>query len=270
MQDTIPNGVKFDPRPIEAQLKDYLHPSGAFPIKWEEKSTIKRYTQRFQNGSFSCVFQSSAKALEVLTGKIISATPYFWRKNYPQQGAWIQDAGDIFYNRFSTLEKSSPSQNQSESEMNKIKQLTTNIGITGYRTIPNYTSIDQIAEAVGAFGQCLLTLGSNSSEYSKTPVFNGEIATFYHCICVVDFGLVNGVKTLFCEDSAGQNSSPDGSRNITEDFLKRRATGALYFLGAKDVSVPQDNQALINSLNAKIVELLKKVVELLKAKLAGR
>jgi hypothetical protein len=59
----IPNGVIPDKRPIEKQRLDHLHIAGAVTPNWIEKETVKAYTQRFQNGSYSCVFQSSAKAL---------------------------------------------------------------------------------------------------------------------------------------------------------------------------------------------------------------
>lgn len=256
--ETIKSGVTPDIRPVEAKAKDYLHLAGAVPITWKEKTEFKRYTQRNQYTSFSCVFQSCAKALEVLTGKVISATPYFWRKNYPQAGSYLQDGGDIFYNRFSTLEALSPSQNQSEATMNKIKQLTTNIGITGYKQ-PAFKSIQEIAEAIEAYGQCIITLGSNMQEYQKTPIYLGGEVTFYHAICAVDYGIVKGKKTLICEDSTGQQTSPDGLRLITEDYLLKRGTGALYFLGAKDISVPQDEEYK-KTLMVKIIELLKQII----------
>jgi hypothetical protein len=259
------SGVRSDPRPLHEVEKDYLHPSGSVALNWKPKTSFKRYKQRLQDGSFSCVFQSGAKALEVLTGKVISATPYFWRKNYPDKGAYLQDCGDILYNRFSTTETSSPSQNQSEATMNTIKNLTTNIGITGYRTIVACRDIDQIAEAIEAYGQCLVTFGSNGDEWDEkdyTPVYKGSSIEFYHAICAVDYALINNVKTLICEDSSGWWSSPDGLRLITENFLSNRATGALYFLGAKDISVPQDENLKVK-LMEQVVALLKQYLSLL-------
>jgi hypothetical protein len=237
----IPNGAIKDPRTSEQIAKDYLHPAGATGVNWVEKTSFKKYTQRNQDGSLSCGLQAGAKALECLTGKIISATPYFWRKNYPGEGTFMQDIGDILYNRFSCLESSSPSQNQNETQMNTIKPLTTNIGITGYRSITS-PDIELIAEAIENHKQCIIWIDSNSYEYTTMPEYNGQTPTFSHYVCGVDYGLHNGQKVIAIEDSAGQWSAPDGCRLFTADFLQKRMNRGLYFLGAKDVTVPQDNK----------------------------
>ena len=261
----IKNGVIKDPRPTEKQVQDYQHIAGSVPIVWKELdlNVVKLTSQRFQNGSYSCIFQTGASMLEKLIGKIISATPYFWRKNYPGQGSYLQDMGDIFYNRFTTTESLSASQNQSEAQMNQLKQLTTFLGITGYKQ-PAIKDIDQIAEAIEAYGQCGLTYVSNGNEYTQTetPKYLGEAITFGHAICGQIYGLINGVKTIVCRDSWRAS----GITYITEDFHKNRNTGALYFMGSKDVSVPQDTPQMQN-LKAQIVILQALVVAWTKLKL---
>ena len=268
----IPNGVLEDLREEEAKGKDYTHPIGSVPINWVEKTEWKKYTQRFQDGSSSCVWQSFAKAIETICGKVISATPYMWRKNYPEAGGSLSDAADIFYNRFSCTESASPSQNQSEADMNNIKALTTNIGISGYRRITQNTDIDLVAEAIEGYKHCVLSFNSNGDEWAKTPFYTGATlfdengkfvkGAFGHCICGVDYGLVDGVKTIRCEDSSGQWSSPDGSRFITQDFLEKRGTGAYYGLGVKDVTVPQDK------VTQQKITILKALIDLYKQLLA--
>lgn len=248
----ILNGVVKDTRPLEKKAKDFIHEAGSVPIIWKELDLTKLNltSQRFQNGSYSCIFQTGASMLEKLTGKVISATPYFWRINYPNEGACFWDMANIFYNRFTTTETLSTSQNQTEVQMNQLKQLTTFLGITGYKQ-PAVKDIDQIAEAVEAYGQCGVSYETNMLEYSTNPpkylgaklyddngiALNG---TFGHAICCLAYGLVNGVKTLVCRDSA----TPSGITYIIENFHKNRNIGALYFLGSKDVSVPQDEQKM--------------------------
>jgi len=258
----IQNGVIKDPRPIKKQAVDFKHTAGSVAITWQELdlTKIQLSSQRFQNGSYSCIFQSCASALEKLTGKVCSATPYFWRKNYPDQGAFLQDGGDIFYNRYTTTEAISPSQNQTEAQMNQLKPLTTFLGITGYRQ-PAIKDIDQIAESIQAYGQCNVTYDSNSLEYiqlNNTPKYLGNAITFGHCICGQAYGLINGVKTIVCRDSC-MNS---GITLITEDFHKNRNTGALYFMGSKDVSVLQDNLQQQVSILQKLIALWKQVLGL--------
>lgn len=278
MQKEIPNGVAPDARPAVAKAKDWKHVSSGLPLVWKEftPDDLKLLTsQRFQDGSSSCVFQAAASALEALTGKVISATPYFWRKNYPDAGSYLQDAGDVFYNRFTTTEALSTSQNQSEAQMNQLKQLTTFLGITGYRQ-PAVGDIDQIAEAIDQYKQCILTYNSNGLEYSNPPMYtpkflgvkltdaNGNFlpGSFGHGLCGQLYRTVNGVKTIICRDSC----TPNGVTFITEDFHKNRNTGCLYFLGSKDVSVNQDQ---INAVKSQILVLALKIIALLQAKIAS-
>lgn len=266
--DTIPNGVVADPRPIEAIAKDYIHIGGSVTPNWIEKTVFKRYTQRNQDGSYSCGMQAGAKAEEALTGKVVSSSPYFWRKNYPGEGMFMQDIGDILYNRYTCLESNSPSQNQNETQMNTLKPLTTTIGITGYRTITNPKDIEQIAEAIEAYGQCIILLESNTEEYQVTPFYNGKVVEFGHYICGVDYGLVNGVKTIVAEDSAGQFSSATGVRYLTADWIVKRVEGALYFLGGKDTSVPQDTKYIFNNdmhfgqVSSDIIKLQERLISM--------
>jgi hypothetical protein len=260
----VQNGAISDPRTPEAKAQDYQHIAGSVSVNWKEidLTQVNLTSQRLQDGSYSCIFQTMASMLEKLTGKIISATPYFWRKNYPDKGAYLQDGGDVFYNRFSTTEALSPSQNQTEVQMNQIKPLTTFLGITGYRS-PAIKQIDLIAEAIEGYGQCGMTYVSNAEEYnvSDTPKYLAGQTTFGHAITGLAYGLRNGVKTIVCRDSA----RPSGITYITEDFHKNRNTGALYFLGAKDVSVPQDQQK-IKILKQMLIVLHQALINLLTKK----
>jgi len=64
------------------------------------------------------------------------------------------------------------------------------------------------------------------------------LGAFGHSIEAVDFFLFNGVKTILCRDSAGQNSSPTGYRLINDAFLCGRCRGAMDLLGVKITPVP--------------------------------
>lgn len=240
--NTYPHGVISDPRPIQEKVKDHLHTEGSIPIIWKELDLSNlgiTVSQRIQDGSYSCLFQAAMSLLEKLTGKVWSATPYFWRKNYPDQGSYIQDVGDVLKNKHTLLEVLSPSQNQSEAQMNELKTLLTTMGIIGYAQ-PAIQDINQIAEAIEGYGGCIVSYDSNNDEYDhegQTPTYIGSPVTFGHGICALLYGTINGVKTIVCRDSAGQWSAADGIRFITEDFHSHRNTGALYFTGVVDYSV---------------------------------
>jgi hypothetical protein len=241
--DHIQDGVRVDTRPIEAQMQDYLHEDlyGGLPVVWTEKPQTSWFmpSQRNQDGSFSCVAQSSASAMESMISLISSAGIYKLRAGgLGSQGMFLQDIGNILYNTGTIVEAVTPSQNLTETQMNAINlPVTMTMKATGYRTI-GLISIDAVAEAVQAYGNCLLIFDSNTQEYQQTPIYLGTPTTFGHCICAVDFTLINGIKTLCCRDSAGQFSSPTGVRLITEDFLSKRCGGAMYLLGATPITPP--------------------------------
>ena len=231
MKPNLPNGVLRDPRPITEKKKDYLHEVrySGLPVSWKEKSKWNLPSERLQDGSSSCVKQASATAMEILTKKIISAGTYRLRANFPEKGMWLQDCGNIDKNIGAILEAEVPSQNLSESTMNSLplpKNYT--LKITEYRQFGKLT-IDAIAEAIQAYGHCILTFESNSSEWGTTPKHLGGEISWAHAICGADYGLKKGKKVIACRDSAGSSRV----RYITEDFLANRNTGALYYTGYK-------------------------------------
>jgi len=242
MKDDIKDAIIPDPRSLEAKELDHLHEDlyGGLPVTWTEKPKDKwfRTSQRNQDGSNSCLHQSGAGALEAILLSIESAATYQLRKDTTQAGDFLQDIGDILYNQGTILESVTPSQNMTDPQLDSISlPKFLNIKATGYRTI-NSITIDAVAEAVQGYGNCILVFSSNSDEWQITPVYLGTPTTFGHAIWATDFTLLNGVKTLICNDAAGQFSSPTGVRLITEDFLNKRCRGAMYLLGAKVTPIP--------------------------------
>ena len=240
---SIQNGVIPDPRPEHLKAQDHLHEErySGLPVVWIEKpqSTWKLTTQRIQDGSGSCVKQSSESAKEVFLKQVTSAGGYQFRANKPDGGMWLQNCGDIDYNQGTVLEVVTPSQQMNDAQMDAIQMPSTlNIKITGYRTFQTI-DIESIAEAIQSYGNCLLVFHSVWSEWLLTPVYNGLPTTFGHCINATDFTLINGVKTFVCNDSAGQESSPTGLRLITEAFLNYRCVGAMYYTGATIDATPK-------------------------------
>jgi hypothetical protein len=229
MED-IKNGIAPDPRLEEEKAQDFLHKDlySGLPVTWVEKTDWKLPSERKQDGSSSCVKQSSATAIEVLLKNKISAGTYKLRANFPQEGMWLQNCGDLDKNNGTVVEMICPSQNMNEAQMNNLElPKLFNVKITGYRQFDKVT-IDQVAEAIQAYGNCILIFRSNSNEWKVTPTYNGTPITFGHAICAVDFGLKDGQKVLVCRDSSGSSRI----RYITEDFLNKRGYGAMYYTGA--------------------------------------
>lgn len=263
--DDIKSAVIPDPRPQEAKAKDYLHEQlyGGLPVTWVEKpkETWNMPSQRNQDGSYTCVMQSSASAMEDYTSMIMSALPYKYR-NGGGQGMWLQDAGNILYTTGTCLEKDGPSQNMNDSQIDASIYTPTH-KITGYRTFTDLSNIDAIAEAIQAYGGVILTFGSNSLEWQLTPVYNGQNPTFYHAIYATDYTLIGGIKHLICRDSAGQYSSPEGYRLITAEYLAKRCTGGIYYTGVapiKPLTVPVFNTQMGYGSWGKQVLILQKIL----------
>lgn len=260
----IPNGVKIDERSFLEKEQDYTHERyyAGMPPVWVEKTQFKLPKQRIQDGSYTCIMQGSMTGLGILFGTELSAAPYKLRKG-GGQGMYLQDAGDILYNTGTYLETIVPSQNMNDAAIDSIVLPSSALlKVTGYRTFTDHTDINAIAEAIQAYGHCNITFVSNGDEWQLTPVYIGTPVTFGHNICAVDFCLINGVKTLICMDSAGQTTSPTGIRYITEDFLKNRSTGSIYYLGVKVVTEKAFNRQLsYGSVGTDVLKLQKYLVQ---------
>lgn len=241
--EKIKNGIVEDPRSEEAKIQDYKH-SDIFgtEVVWQHKTLeeLKKYTPRNQSSSLSCCGQGSAKGVEVLINKVMSAhPPYRARANYPAGGMFTQDVGRVWKDIGSTTEDLDQSQNQGESLLNRDTIVPTPYKIKGYIQ-PNPKNIDEIAQAIENWGHCMLIFHANWSEYNGKPVYNGLPYNFGHLICGVDYFLdENNKKCIWIEDSAGLSSTLDGQhRVITEDYLSARCSSAIYFLGVNPLELP--------------------------------
>jgi hypothetical protein len=176
--------------------------------------------------------QAGAKALRTIGYDIVSAhPPYRSRSNFPEGGMFAQNLGEVYKNPGTTTELLDPSQFQNEATMNRLVNVATPLKSGGY-FFPNI-NIDAIAETIELYKNCVIVIHCNTSEYTKPiPAYLGLPVNFGHGICLVDYFLHNGVKTLLEEDSTGHSSSFDGKgqRLITEDFLNKRCAGAVYFI----------------------------------------
>ncbi len=143
---------------------------------------------------------------------------------------YIEDLGRVYKQIGTVLEKDDPSQWKNESYMNKEITVSPSIKSGGY-FFPKM-NIDAIAEAIELHGHCIIVFHCSKSEWTKIPEYNGGEIDFGHGVCAIDYFLYNGKKTLLLEDSTGHNVSfnKDGQRLITEDFLNKRGSGAIYFI----------------------------------------
>ena len=237
-------GALKDIRPDAEKDKDYKHEelAGGSVTRWYEKpeKDWKRYTQREQNGSLSCVSQSCAKAMEIIgLGGILSAQPiYRSRINYPKGGMWLPDAGSICKKIGTNTEDKIKSQNQNEQDMNRDISDTTPIKVNSYVFV-NAKDIYQIAEAIETQGQCIMIFHGNMGEYLKEiPEYEKDAKiNIGHAVCGVDYFLYKGEKVILIEDSSRTDTAlPNGQRLITEHYLKNRFDTAMYLVKGQNIS----------------------------------
>src|SRR3990167_810915 len=228
-------GIVDDPRPQEQKAKDFKHSevAGDIILEWKEKlpSEWKKYKQREQDGSLSCVAQATAKAVEILNSQVMSAHPiYRARENFPGGGMWTKNCGEIWRKQGSTLESIDPSQNQNETQMNRDVVPFFPIKMGGY-AFPK-VDIEEIAEAVELHKQCTLLIRANKNEWTAIPKYNGKVADFGHEVCAVDYFLYEEKKAILIEDSAYPHTSisQTGQRILKEEFLLKRCENAMYLI----------------------------------------
>lgn len=246
-------GVLPDVRSEVEKLKDYLHkevtlPGAIIKANWVEKApeSFKKYPIRYQDGSYSCVAQGTAKMLGIEKAKngkpfeVLSALDIYDRrinKNEADNSGMIpNNALDIAKKFGACTEEQLPSQNLPESKMNAPVMRTTEMIETaeknrtlGYVKLDkiNIDTIADIIEKGHPVGLCFLF---SYIEWTDVPTLTQIKPNISHFVVAVDYTIYKGEKALVVEDSWGNFSKIKGQRIITESFLNRRCTYAGYIL----------------------------------------
>lgn len=242
MEQTIPNGAAEDPRSPEEKDKDYPHDEmlGAASISqidWKEKPESEwiKLGKREQDGSSSCGGQAGAKALTFFTKEEMSAILYVFRKNYPGEGMYLQDIGDILVKIGTGTETLNPSQNLSEAEMNALKTIQgskTKIDSYYFLPIGQKLDMDLIAKASNKGHPIIILTSFKNSEWRGIPVINDSEEKLYGHFTTQtpgNYTLYNGEKSSIIDDSTGNWSTLNdkGQRILTETWLKARCNGLM-------------------------------------------
>ena len=241
MEHIIPNGSFEDPRSPEEKGQDYPHEEmlGAAAIytsDWKEKQQSEWVSlgKREQDGSSSCGGQAGAKAATYINSEEMSAIIYRLRKNYPGEGMYLQNIGEILVKNGVTTEAKAPSQNMSEAQMNAatVPELTKEIDSYYFLPIGQNLDMDLLAKALDKGHSIILLTSFKNSEWRAVPVVNGNNEKLYgHFVTVVpkNYLLYNGEKSVVIDDSTGNWSTINdkGQRILTESWLKARCNGLM-------------------------------------------
>lgn len=199
------------------------------------------YTPRNQDGSSSCVAQTTAKMLEVWDYKhdhdptIYSARPiYSARTNKPALGMNFIDALGHPVKKGTYLESEVASQNLGEDAMNKVYTAPTSVisKPTAYLAMP--IDFYAVASEIDRSGAVMIWIKCSYDEWSRDiPEGLSDSEAVRHSICVVDKISWQGTEYLVIEDSWGTwlhtSGIPlkDGQRAITKAFFDKHC----YFTG---------------------------------------
>jgi hypothetical protein len=235
-------GLKRDLTGIEL-LPDHSEFAGAPQVSWTPKPSFKKFPSRDQSSSYSCVFQSNAKARGATYANqggnfpILSALPYNKRSNFPDAGAIPYEGLQITAQGL-PLESVYPSQKMNEAQMNAAAKPAVDPNYAGTTPVRLALDMDTIASVIDQGYGVVICNNFATVEYAQyVPVtYRGVFRGIDHQIAGVDRTLYNGSKALVCEDSAFLNSAQDGQRIITEDFLLNHT----FFVGyVRNVTPPK-------------------------------
>lgn len=255
MENKYNRNIKF--KPIDySKARTHRQIFGAAGFNWQDlgitnmsnPTNLKLPSQRFQPADgTSCCEHSNATAIENETGKVASAQPPYAGVGTVGEGTDINALIAWMASNGTCLEAESPS-NDLEDAALKSAPMPSNLYFKGLDPVfinPQDTDVmDQIAEATDAKHGVFVLLASNETEYDQencTPVYSpGTAETFHHCICGVKAGLINAAQRIVDRDSAGQWSSPNGVRYLSQEFIQApgHCIGIVYFMKIVDTTPP--------------------------------
>lgn len=271
----------LDTRQQSEKDKDWLDiefAAGPDDYDWQEEPNLIEapFYPYFQLSSLSCVALFIALSLEEFwarVGKIVVSSRkdfYFWRFNKPSGGMTADDAVKLG-KRGVALESQVPSQGLGESAMNtqyvvtqEILDTRTKNKIKGAIYVKNFNNIDDIAKASRNSPVSIFIYFDSSLQYREwwtayPRVVNNNLNlyaddTSRHHVSVASSKaykvlgavLINGIKHLKIQDSAGHGTGIGKNKNIryvSEDFVKRRNYTAFFAL-PEDIKIEKPKSVI--------------------------
>ncbi len=216
-------GCLPDTRTNEEKAKDWhkdLAMSGV--VNWVEKdfSDIKTFPVRNQGESGTCVMQTCALICGIENfleeGKFIefSVDLYNFRINKDSAGMIGVNALDLLKKKGLTLEILLPSMNMGESQIAKLKRSISDDEIAKIFRIKDYWqlpfNLEQIATIMengrknGVAKPLMVWFMFPRKEWTAIPeLSNSNYDIVHHSVTAVDYGVLNGKRGIFVQDSWG-------------------------------------------------------------------
>lgn len=250
-------GIADDNRSIDQKNNDISYfevAGGATTVLWVVKlqENWKRFKQRFQTNSASCVAQTSAKIVgieqQTNTGSFVELSAlddYDRRSNKPGEGMITMEGLQITCDHGLTSEALLPSQNMSEEQMNQpVIRTDAMIAFAdqfkGGTAVKLPVDMDVIAGVVDQGYGVMLCLQFSQKEWTAYPtrISKGSIR---HAVTIIDRTVWNGQKAFVIEDSWLPETTINGKgqRVVTEDFILDRCFFVGYRHNPKPITLPQ-------------------------------
>lgn len=260
MTQKFQTGALLDYRTDEEKAKDWTVEelglvAGAPASVWVEKKIedVKRYSPRNQGMSLSCVANGIAIALEAneklesgVTRVFSHRDIYARRVNKPYGGMMLEDALKIM-REGAAFEGQVPSMGLSETPINAAYDVTTQIKQTratyaaGASAVIKAPHIDTVTQLLDQkFTLTAFWFFDGNYDYQewwnrRATIINPNLGLYdanalHHQAHLVDYGLWNGERVIFAQDSAGVgtgNGEFGDIRIIPLDFFLKR----MYALG---------------------------------------
>jgi len=270
MEEKIFTGYLEDNRSEAEKSKDFRHEeldAGAGAVflteKEAEKST-KLYKKLDQKSTSSCVAHSASLALGIdneLEGEgfvdLSRSYVYRQRSNFPYEGMYYYNVGDICTKTGDCLETTLPTPTQ-ERDINNV-MITNSMIEEGkkyrsasyiFMTDPTMEQLKNVAN--GLHKGILVSIFANRNEWSleypeiKTPNLNRNDASIHHCVTILPDSVYEkkGKKYVIVQDSAWFGNR--NIRHLSEEFVKERLRYALYFLNLPNPKPAPKNEAEIS------------------------
>ena len=242
-------GCLPDTRTEEAKSKDYIKDVAMFGVvNWVPKNfrDIKVFPVRNQDGSGTCVMQTCDLMCGIENfleeGKFIefSADLYNFRDNKDSAGMIGVNALQLLKDVGLTLEVLIPSMNMGETQIATLKRKVSDNEIAKIFRIKDYWqlpfSVDAIATIMengrknGVAKPVMTWFQFPRIEWDAKPqLSNNNSDIVRHSVTAIDYGMVDGKKGIFIQDSWGLHSSTEnGLRFISEDYLNSRMIFCAY------------------------------------------
>jgi len=216
-------GCLEDNRTEEEKAKDWHKDlATSVVLEWKEKNfdNIKTFKVRNQSSSGSCVAQTLALMLGIENyleeGRYIefSAKDIYTKRTNTGMGMMGVEALNIVRKDGCTLEELQPSQNQGEADMNKIIRHLSDIEVSKVFKIKDFYqlpfNVNQIATIMesgrknGVAKPLMVWFRFPRAEWNAIPqISNSTHDIVHHSVTAVDYGILNGKKGIFVQDSWG-------------------------------------------------------------------